>query len=55
MTREQQNLLLSAPKSFRFQLIVLGARYCKRLLMSLRSTVTDRVCRRPCCPVLVVP
>jgi nucleotide-binding universal stress UspA family protein len=42
-------------KELAVQLIVVGAQYRKRLLMPLRSTVTDRVCRRPCCPVLVVP
>jgi nucleotide-binding universal stress UspA family protein len=48
-------LIVQRAKELAVQLIVLGAQYRKRLLMPLRSTVTDRVCRRPCCPVLVAP
>jgi nucleotide-binding universal stress UspA family protein len=37
------------------QLIVLGARQHGRLAKLFRPTVAERVCQRPCCPVLIVP
>jgi nucleotide-binding universal stress UspA family protein len=48
-------LIVQRAKDLAVQLIILGAQYRKRLLTPLRPTITDRVCRRPCCPVLVVP
>jgi nucleotide-binding universal stress UspA family protein len=48
-------LIVQRAEDLMVQLIVLGAAYRRRLLSSLRPTVTDRVCRQLCCPVLVVP
>jgi nucleotide-binding universal stress UspA family protein len=48
-------LIIQRAKDLAIQLIIVGAQHRKRLLMPLRATVTDRVCHRPCCPVLVVP
>jgi nucleotide-binding universal stress UspA family protein len=48
-------LIVQRAEDLAVQLIVLGAAYRRRLLASLRPTVTDRVCRQLCCPVLVVP
>ncbi len=47
--------ILDAREDRAAELIVLGAQHRRRLLASLRPTVTDRVCRQLCCPVLVVP
>ncbi len=48
-------LIVQRAEELAVQLIVLGAQHRRRLLASLRPTVTDRVCRQLCCPVLVVP
>ncbi len=48
-------LIIQRAEDLAIQLIVLGAAHRKRLLASVRPTVTDRVCRQLCCPVLVVP
>ena len=37
------------------ELIVLGTRQHGRLAMLFRPSVAERVCHRPCCPVLIVP
>jgi nucleotide-binding universal stress UspA family protein len=48
-------LIVQRAEDLAIQLIVLGAAYRRRLLASLRPTVTDRVCRQLCCAVMVVP
>jgi nucleotide-binding universal stress UspA family protein len=48
-------LIVQRAQDLAVQLIVLGARYRRRLLAALRPTVTDRVCHQLCCPVLIVP
>jgi nucleotide-binding universal stress UspA family protein len=48
-------LIVQRAEDLTVQLIVLGAQHRGRLLASLRPTITDRVCRQLCCPVLVVP
>lgn len=48
-------LIIQRAQDLAVQLIVVGAQHRKRLLASLRPTVTDRVCHQRCCAVLVVP
>lgn len=48
-------LILQRAEDLAVQLIVLGAQHRRRLLASLRPTVTDQVCRQLRCPVLVIP
>jgi nucleotide-binding universal stress UspA family protein len=47
--------IMQRAAQLRVQLIVLGARHHGRLAMLFRPSVAERVCHRPCCPVLIVP
>lgn len=48
-------LIVQRARELSIQLLVIGAQHRRRLLAALRPTVTERVCHRPCCPVLIVP
>jgi nucleotide-binding universal stress UspA family protein len=48
--------IMQRARQLAVQLIVLGTGHPRRrLAMPFRSTVAERVCHHPCCPVLVVP